>query len=124
MRKYLVLLLLLLVSCSSKKKLDTFESVVEFLISISNSKTKEVYSQLYTIDSAKKQGKEYCAKLDSGLTRLQIDDEKIYKLVENKKLTRDQTAEILYIDDIIHDTAIEFYCPKYEQKNLKNRIGK
>ncbi|MEH2194675.1 MAG: hypothetical protein V7K98_18800 [Nostoc sp.] len=124
MRRYLILLLLLLVSCSPKKKLDTFESVVEFLINISDYKTKEVYSQLYTIDSAKQQGKEYCAKLDSGLTRSQIDDEKTSKLVENKKLTRDQQVEILQIDDIIHDTAIEFYCPKYEKKSLKDRIGK
>lgn len=125
------LLLITLYSCSSKN--SNFNAELNQLLNSSkssdiNARQKKIFDELYGWDKAKKQGIEYCQKLNKGISKEEIRSSNLatgLELISQGKLTPEESADIDIINISIELAAQKVYCPEHRdvgQIPIKERL--
>ncbi|MEA5566896.1 hypothetical protein [Anabaena sp. UHCC 0399] len=112
-------LALLLFGCSTA---SNFDSALSERLKHFDNQQKSIFNELYTYSSAAKEAQEYCNKRTSGKTEEDIAKEDVewqINLVSEKKVTPDESADLLAIRVALQILALDFYCPQYKNKPLQ-----
>lgn len=124
-----VILPLLFFGCghgSSSDSDSTFKDLLLSTINKSEEHQKTVFDELFGVEKSKQIALSYCQQRKSGEDRLGIFNHeltKVEKKLSEKKITSEESSDILTIQYVIYDIAEIVYCPEFNsyKSDLKQR---
>lgn len=107
-------MLIILASCNN---FNEFDKTLSKYLETSSDEARTTFQEMYTFETADKEGRAYCNQLASGKTREEIVskyDNDLALLVLQKKITIDKSAAMGLVKTYVELAGNIAYCPQYK----------